>query len=365
MLMITHSDLDHQGGAHTIKRANPGLWISCGALDIALISDPDLLVSWRYQGYRTEHGLTPDDAALQWMRDESGGPVQIDVGFTGDEVLALEPGWNLRVLHVPGHSAGHLALLDERSGALFAGDCLQGSVYLGLDGTPKLCPTYTHVDDYLATAALVESLAPTELHGCHWPPQRGDEVAAFIGETRDYVDHLDGLVRDVLNAQPLALSDLVSRVNDRLRPPWPEAVAPELVYSIHGHAERLVARGEASRTVGSDGIVIYRGGSHEDHRHRHGPDRGVPEPGPRLLHTDEGLTGLGETFFFADAGRGPHPRHGRRLSARQGSGRHRAPLRSAARRTSAPAPAAPKCAPPRRSTSRSGTCCGKAPDSRS
>ena len=259
MLMITHSDLDHQGGAHAMKSANPALWISCGALDIPLVSDPEVLVSRRYQGYRAEHGLTPDDDALRWMREESGGPVQIDVGFTGDEVLALEPGWNLRVLHVPGHSAGHLALLDERSGALFAGDCLQGSVYLGLDGTPKLCPTYTHVDEYLATATLVESLAPTELHGCHWPPQRGDEVAAFIAATREYVDQLDGLVREALATRPLALSDLVIRVNGQLAQPWPDAVAPELVYSVHGHAERLVARGEASRTVGSDGIVIYGG----------------------------------------------------------------------------------------------------------
>ena len=58
---------------------------------------------------------------------------------------------------------------DERSGALFSGDCVQGSVYLGLDGTPKLCPTYTDVDPYLQTIDRVEALAPSELHGCHWP----------------------------------------------------------------------------------------------------------------------------------------------------------------------------------------------------
>ena len=76
----------------------------------------------------------------------------MDVGWSGGELLELGPDWTVRILHVPGHSVGHLAVYDERSGALFGGDCLQGSVYLGLDGTPKLCPTYTHVDDYLATA---------------------------------------------------------------------------------------------------------------------------------------------------------------------------------------------------------------------
>jgi glyoxylase-like metal-dependent hydrolase (beta-lactamase superfamily II) len=257
MLMISHCDLDHQGGAHRLKSANPALWISCGAPDIPLVSDPEVLVSRRYQGYRAEHGLTPDEEALAWMREESGKPVHVDVGWVGDEVLALEPGWNLRVLHVPGHSPGHLALFDERSRALFAGDCLQGSVYLGLDGMPKLCPTYTHVDDYLMTAALVQSLGPSELHGCHWPPQRGDEVAAFIGETREYVDRMDGLVRSSLASQPSTLSALVASVNQQLEPPWPDEIAPELVYSVHGHVERLVASGEASQTAGPNGVIVY------------------------------------------------------------------------------------------------------------
>jgi glyoxylase-like metal-dependent hydrolase (beta-lactamase superfamily II) len=181
----------------------------------------------------------------------------VDVGWSGGEQLELGPDWSVRILHVPGHSVGHVAIYDERSGALFSGDCLQGSVYLGLDGTPKLCPTYTHVDDYLATATLVESLAPRELHGCHWPAARGDEVAAFIAETRDYVDHIDGLVRACL-AEPLTLDALIACVNRRLDAPWSDDVAPELVYSVHGHAERLVTLGAATSIRGTDGRVVYQ-----------------------------------------------------------------------------------------------------------
>lgn len=256
VLVVTHSDLDHQGGAHALSRANPSLWVTCGVLDIPLVSDPDVLVAERYQAYDELHGIRPDGDALDWMRHESGGPVRIDVGWSGGELLELGPDWSVRILHVPGHSVGHVAVYDERSGALFSGDCLQGSVYLGLDGAPKLCPTYTHVDDYLATARQIESLAPREFHGCHWPVARGDEVAAFIAETRDYVEHVDGLVRGCL-ADPLTLEDLITCVNRQLDAPWPEDVAPELVYSIHGHVERLVARGDAKSLLGSDGRVIY------------------------------------------------------------------------------------------------------------
>lgn len=259
LLVVTHSDLDHQGGVHALKRANQSLWVTCGVLDIPLISDPDALISRRYGAYRAEHGIGPDSAALAWMREESGAPERVDVGWSGGEPLQLGPGWTLRVLHVPGHSPGHLALFDERSGALFSGDCLQGSVYLGLDGAPRLCPTYTHVDEYLATAALIESLAPDELHGCHWPAQRGAAVASFIAETRDYVEHLDRLVRSSLE-EPLTLRALITRVNEQLAEPWPEEIAPELVYSVHGHAERLVALGLAGRERGPDGRVIYQVG---------------------------------------------------------------------------------------------------------
>lgn len=256
VLVVTHSDLDHQGGAHLLKRANPSLWVTCGLLDIPQVSSPDALVAERYQAYAALHGITPDADAIAWMRRESGGPVRVDVGWSGGELLELAPDWSVRILHVPGHSVGHIAVYDERSGALFSGDCLQGSVYLGLDGTPKLCPTYTHVDDYLETASLVESLAPRELHGCHWPAARGDEVAAFIGETRDYVEHVDGLVTGCL-AQPMTLDALIECVNQQLDQPWSDEVAPELVYSIHGHADRLVALGAATRVNDADGRPVY------------------------------------------------------------------------------------------------------------
>jgi glyoxylase-like metal-dependent hydrolase (beta-lactamase superfamily II) len=256
VLVVTHSDLDHQGGASLLKAANPSLWVTCGVLDIPLVSQPEALVAERYLAFGALHGIAPDDGALAWMRQESGGPVRVDVGWSGGELLELGPDWSVRILHVPGHSVGHVAVYDERSGALFSGDCLQGSVYLGLDGTPKLCPTYTHVDEYLATASLIESLAPRELHGCHWPAARGPEVAAFIAETRQYVEHVDGLVRACL-AEPLTLDGLIACVNRRLDAPWPAEVAPELVYSVHGHAERLVALGLATSTRGADGRLVY------------------------------------------------------------------------------------------------------------
>jgi glyoxylase-like metal-dependent hydrolase (beta-lactamase superfamily II) len=258
VLVVSHSDLDHQGGAHALRLENPSLLVTCGALDERLVSDPERLVTERYEAYRADHGIGYDDDTLRWIREMSGSAESVDIGWVGGELLRLSRDWELSLFNFPGHSAGHLALLDRRSNALFSGDCLQGSVYLGLDGTPKLCPTYTHVDPYLETAAAIESLAPAELHGCHWPAQRGDDVAAFLAETRDYVERIDGLVVAGLSADAVTLRSLIARVNAQLDEPWPDGLEQELVYSVHGHVERLVERGQARTGRNGDGHLVYR-----------------------------------------------------------------------------------------------------------
>jgi len=252
LLVITHPDLDHQGGVHELASASPGLTVACGALDRELVSDPDLLVERRYGGFRADHGIGYDDETTAWLREMSGSARPVDRVFSGGEELD-----EFRVLHVPGHSPGHIALLDTRTGALFSGDCVQGSVYLGLDGTPKLCPTYTDVEPYLATLDLIEELAPAELHGCHWPAARGEGVQAFLDESRAYVERIDALAQDCFAEAPggLTLRALIEGVNDRLDRPWePAALAQELVYSLHGHAERLAEH--AGRDA--EGHVVYR-----------------------------------------------------------------------------------------------------------
>ena len=257
LLLITHPDLDHQGGAATLARANAELEIACGALDRELVSDPDAIMSRRYDAFRADHGIGYDAAVAASMRTECGAPVRVDSAFEGGETIDLGGGRELRVLHVPGHSAGHLALHDVRTGAFFSADCVQGSVYLGLDGTPKLCPTYTDVDPYLATIDHVEALAPSELHGCHWPAARGDaDIRAFLDESRGYVEHVDALVRACFTdaRDGLTLRALIECVNARFVAPWEPALAQELVYSLHGHAER--AAEHAGRDA--DGHVVYR-----------------------------------------------------------------------------------------------------------
>ena len=259
LLLITHPDLDHQGGVHALAAANPNLTVACGALDRDLVSDPEFILERRYLAYVEAHGIGYDEDTSRWMREMCGEARPVDHVFAGGETIELAPGWDLSVFHVPGHSAGHLAVQDSRTGAFFSGDCIQGSVYLGLDGTPKLCPTYTDVDPYLETIERVRTLAPGELHGCHWPAARGSEVDAFLDESCAYVERLDELVRACLVEADsgLTLRELIACVNGRLPRPWEPDVAAELVYSLNGHIERLVGLGAARAARDEGGPIVY------------------------------------------------------------------------------------------------------------
>jgi glyoxylase-like metal-dependent hydrolase (beta-lactamase superfamily II) len=255
LLVITHPDADHQGGAHGLAGANPELSVGCGALDRELVSDPDVIMARRYDAYRADHGIAYGHEAAAWLREMCGLPQPMDTVYAGGETISLG-GRDLRVLHLPGHSPGQIALLDMRTRALFSGDCVMGSVCLGLDGTRKLCPTYTDVGPYLGTLDLIEELAPSEVHGAHWPPAKGSGVNAFLDESRTYVAHVDELARACFAESPagLTLRELIEQVNARLDEPWEGSLAQELVYSLHGHAERLAEH--AGRNAG--GHIVYR-----------------------------------------------------------------------------------------------------------
>jgi beta-lactamase superfamily II metal-dependent hydrolase len=63
LLVVTHSDLDHQGGTRGLRQAKPTPWVGCGVLDVPLVSDRSALLADRYHAYLEDHGIKPDACA--------------------------------------------------------------------------------------------------------------------------------------------------------------------------------------------------------------------------------------------------------------------------------------------------------------
>jgi glyoxylase-like metal-dependent hydrolase (beta-lactamase superfamily II) len=241
MVINTHSDLDHCGGNHTVKKANPLVQLTCGEQDRKLIENPKVMWDLRYDAYDKQHGIHYDQQSCKWILGSLGQAQPIDYTWRGGERLHLGSEWYVEIHHTPGHSAGHLSIFDPRSRTMMSGDAVQGSVYLDIGGNPALCPTYVHVDSYLSTIQYLESLSLDRLATCHWPLKEGDQVRLFLEDSRRFVQLADRVLLAGLaeREQGATLRDLITYAGPLLGA-WPRLVDQELVYALAGHMDRLV-----------------------------------------------------------------------------------------------------------------------------
>lgn len=113
----------------------------------------------------------------------------------------------LRLLALRGHTGADLAILDERSGVLFAGDILFYQRALTTPNSPGL-------DVWLEDLDTLEALPWKRLVAGHGPV--ADDDAPFL-QMRDYLGWLDGLLREAANGG--------ADMNEVIQSPIPERFA--------------------------------------------------------------------------------------------------------------------------------------------
>lgn len=126
-IVLTHHHADHAGSLAALRLRTPA-----GATAHPL--DSDLI----RRGMAVRPTLKPGPSALSQVLVRlfgASGSAPYEAGIVEGEanegdLLPIAGG--LRVIHTPGHSAGHIALLAERHGVLFAGDACANMFGLGL-----------------------------------------------------------------------------------------------------------------------------------------------------------------------------------------------------------------------------------------
>ncbi|UFH55699.1 MBL fold metallo-hydrolase [Spirosoma sp. KNUC1025] len=126
-VILTHAHPDHAGSAADIKR-ELGVPILAHHLEASLLEEG-------LSGRAPIH-LSP--GVINWIiyqlfikRGNSAiDPVLIDKRLNHGDVIPVAGG--LQVLHTPGHSTGHIALLLQNEGVLLAGDTCANIAGLGL-----------------------------------------------------------------------------------------------------------------------------------------------------------------------------------------------------------------------------------------
>jgi glyoxylase-like metal-dependent hydrolase (beta-lactamase superfamily II) len=253
----THADADHHGGNASLKQIAGQLMLACGEQDRLMIEDPDLLFASRYNQWIPDHGvgLGVDPEASAWVRKMVGPAQRIDQTFVGGEHIRIDDERSLQVLHVPGHSDGHLALYDRSNKAVFVGDALHGRYCPTTTGEPALPPGYYSVLAYLGTLQMLNTLDIEWIYSGHWPTFHGSQVSEFLLECRRFVDRASSLISKILEKRPegVTLRALMDECGPVLGG-WPSSNQWLLMYPLHGHLLLLEQQGRVTRFTGKEHV---------------------------------------------------------------------------------------------------------------
>jgi glyoxylase-like metal-dependent hydrolase (beta-lactamase superfamily II) len=254
MVVVTHPDLDHQGGLAGLREVLPAAAAACGFADRMMVSEPERLVTDRYGAYELEHDLGYGPADKVWMRANYGAPALVEIGFAGGEAVQVGAR-RLVVHHAPGHSAGHLVLHEPAAGLLFTSDAVHWRMCPAADGSPALPPTYEDVDAYLETIGMIASLDAREVHSGHWPTCTGSQITEFLDESRAFVDRMDEAIAERLDATA-TLAQLCNHAEERLGPFGADPI--NLMFAVHGHLRRMLRTGRAQVVRAGERPPRYR-----------------------------------------------------------------------------------------------------------
>jgi glyoxylase-like metal-dependent hydrolase (beta-lactamase superfamily II) len=235
--VITHAHADHFGGTAEVVAGAPGVEIAAHPDDVAWIEDPARHVRENY-AWADVHGLAHPERLYAVIGRMLGPGVRVARPLREGDAVRVDVQWGLRVVHTPGHSRGHIALLDPRSGSLLVGDAI------GEPGPHP--PAYFDAGIYLGTLRRIQAFDAQRLLGCHYSVREGRAVRELVGEAIAYAEECDRVVGAAFSEahRPLVLADVAQVLLAHL------GIGEEprrWVWAAQGHVTALERQGRLTR----------------------------------------------------------------------------------------------------------------------
>jgi glyoxylase-like metal-dependent hydrolase (beta-lactamase superfamily II) len=215
LVLISHADNDHVGGNRAYLDAHPDAALACHELDRPWVESNETLVRENY-GWHAAHGFPamPADELLASMSGDS----PVDVGLTGGETIRLDGDRRVEVLHLPGHTPGHLGLWDERTRAAIVIDAVLADGIYDRAGNKLIPPRYYDLAAVRQTIAQLEALRPELLLTAHYPVLERDDALEWLAAGRAFVDDVERAVREAPVEERDDLWALTRRVDAAVGP---------------------------------------------------------------------------------------------------------------------------------------------------
>ena len=249
-VLNTHADVDHFGGNASIRAAAPRAIFCAHVAECDWIGDRERILRERY-GWYAAHGSDADyDADTKdWLRNAMGPDMPVDLHVIGGEVFRLGPRLSVEVLHLPGHSLGHVGLWDAVSRSAIITDATLGAGLLNNEGEVIHPPPYMLLEEYEATVRRLQALAPERLLTAHYAVMEGVEVERFLSESLAFVDRARlAILNAVETSDEVTIVGLLEVLNPVLGPFT--SMSNELGGPIRAHLGELVASGRIEEIAG-------------------------------------------------------------------------------------------------------------------
>jgi glyoxylase-like metal-dependent hydrolase (beta-lactamase superfamily II) len=168
-IVVTHIHMDHAGGVGALLERYPRARVWVHEIGARHLVDPDRLVASTSRTYGEERMRALYGTMVASPADRVRGVGAGDVIDLGDR--------SLTVMHTPGHASHHVALHDDRSGAMWTGEAIGSYLPWADCYRPALPPPEVDVERALASIAAMRSRGPTALLTSHYGPVPDPDTA--------------------------------------------------------------------------------------------------------------------------------------------------------------------------------------------
>lgn len=233
--LITHPDSDHFGGCASFRRlyAQGQIWVH--ELDAPLVRDKEKCLAERYD-FSEPWGwpIPPESRARTWKNMGERALIDLLLWTGGKYTVTQNPLRQFQMIHVPGHSRGHLAMWLPQENAAIITDAALGKGVPGADGRMAIPPTYRFLPQYLKSLEYLESLHLELMMTSHFELLRGaDAVRDFLAESRAFVQRLESELEALFQRHEayLSLEEICKELSPRLGD-WPETAVYYLAWPV-------------------------------------------------------------------------------------------------------------------------------------
>jgi len=256
-VVTTHGDFDHMGGNASIREVFPNAHFVSHHLDRRWIEDVEALINENYGQFDLNHGTKPDSQLNAWIHKNTRA-TSMDQEIRGGESFQLGRDWWVDIIHTPGHTRGHLSVIDPRTKTAIVADAALADGLVSRSCEPLYPPTYRYLEDYRRSAEVLATFSPSYLLTSHYPIMTTAAALDFLQKTKSFTDRCETGILGMLKAATRPVSGLhMARALSPILGRWPAEASSLTLYPLVAHLEVLEHCGVVTISR-SSGIQEYQ-----------------------------------------------------------------------------------------------------------